>query len=98
MQLSQDRALDAILVPIGRINSEKHETKVGKVRCSPVNIVGQDSTNSVYGTISSLLCSIQCIIDIQGVPENMRHNDFFTSYMRTYKNTMPRLKVLLKFN
>ena len=20
--------------------------------------------------------------DIQGVPENMRHNDFFTSYMR----------------
>ena len=36
--------------------------------------------------------------DIQEGPENMRHNDFFTSYMRPNENTRPRLKDLIKFN
>ena len=29
-------------------------------------------------------------LDLQGVPENMRHHDFFTSYMSSYKYAIPR--------
>ena len=40
---------------ISRVNWEEHGTKVETVRHSPVNLDGQASTKSVYGTISSLL-------------------------------------------
>ena len=47
----------AILVQFRRVNSEEHGTKGETVRSSPVNLDGQDSTTSVYRTISSLLQS-----------------------------------------
>ena len=34
----------AILVHVSRVNLEEHGAKVGTVRCSPVNLVAQDST------------------------------------------------------
>ena len=47
--------LHDILARITRVNSEEHGTKVETVRYSPVSLVGRDSTQSVYSTISSLL-------------------------------------------
>ena len=47
----------AILVHTSRVNLEEHGSKVGTVRQSPVNLVGQNKTKSVYSTISSLLQS-----------------------------------------
>ena len=38
-----------------RINSDEHGPKVETVRYSPVNLVGQESSKSVYSTISCLL-------------------------------------------
>ena len=45
---------------------DKHGTKVRTVRYSPVNLVGKDSTKSVYSTISSLLS-----ITVTGPSENL---------------------------
>ena len=42
-----------ILVYISRVNSEEYHSKVESVRYSPVNLLGQNSTKSVYGSISS---------------------------------------------
>ena len=47
----------AILVKKRRVNIEDFGINVETVRYSPVNLVGRDSTKSVYGTISSLLQS-----------------------------------------
>ena len=43
----------AILVHIGQVNPEEHDTKVETVRYSPVNSVGQDSTTSVHYNFKS---------------------------------------------
>ena len=43
-----------ILVQIRRVNSEEHGKDVETVRYSPVNLVGQDSTKSVYRTVRLL--------------------------------------------
>ena len=45
----------AILVNIRRVNSMEHGTKVETVRKSPVDLIGQAYTKSVYSKISSLL-------------------------------------------
>ena len=44
-----------ILVHVNRVDLVYHSAKVDTVQWSPVNLVGQDSTKSVYSTISSLL-------------------------------------------
>ena len=45
------------MAKIIRVNTEKHGKKVETVRYSRVNLVGQDSTKSVYITILRLLQS-----------------------------------------
>ena len=49
--------LTHILVHTSRVNLEEQSTKVETVRYSLGNLVGQDSTESVYSTITSLLQS-----------------------------------------
>ena len=44
-----------ILVHISWVSSEEHHIKVETVWYSQVNLVGQNSTKSVYSAISSLL-------------------------------------------
>ena len=58
--------------------------------------------NDIYHRLWSrfhiMLITFLITVYLQGVPENMRHADFFNSYMRSYKNTRSRLKDLIKFN
>ena len=68
MYRAASTTVHAILVHISRVNLEEHGAKVETLRYSPVNLVGQDSTKSVYSTISRLL---QSIVTIQ-----LRHSVF----------------------